>query len=466
MITGESIPVEKGMGDKVTGATINQSGVIRVKTLKVGKDTLLAQIVRMVEDAQSDKAPIQRIADTVANYFVPIVVSLAILTFSVWYFFLGYEFLFAFTIMICVLVIACPCALGLATPTAIMVGSGIGLNQGILFKRASVLENISKLDVVLFDKTGTITVGKPEVVGVYSLNNLSEKDLLKVAASGEVYSSHPLAEAIVRRAKIEGIVLEPVSRCEERSGRGTICECNGKELRIGSHQLMGEEVKAKEAAYSLGQRLSEEGKTTIYVSWGDEIIGLIGLSDVVKENSREAIGELHTMGLKTVLVSGDNVRVARAVAQEVKIDEVEAQVLPEDKINIVKKYQGKGLKAGMVGDGINDAPALAQADIGIAIGSGTDVAKETGEVILVKNNLMDVVRAIRLGKRTLRTIKENFFWAFFYNVLMIPIAAGILYPINGIILRPEWACIAMIFSSISVVTNSLMLKRHGSKIFS
>jgi len=466
MITGESIPVEKGMGDKVTGATINQSGVIRVKTLKVGKDTLLAQIVRMVEDAQSDKAPIQRIADTVANYFVPIVVSLAILTFSVWYFYLGYEFLFAFTIMICVLVIACPCALGLATPTAIMVGSGIGLNQGILFKRASVLENISKLDVVLFDKTGTITVGKPEVVGVYPLNNLSEKDLLKAAASGEVYSSHPLAEAIVRRAKIEGIVLEPVSRCEERSGRGTICECDGKELRIGSPKLIGDEVRAKEAAHSLGARLSEEGKTTIYVSWGDEIIGLIGLSDVVKENSREAIGELHTMGLKTVLVSGDNVRVARAVAQEVEIDEVEAQVLPEDKINIVKKYQEKGLKAGMVGDGINDAPALAQADIGIAIGSGTDVAKETGEVILVKNNLMDVVRAIRLGKRTLRTIKENFFWAFFYNVLMIPIAAGILYPINGIILRPEWACIAMIFSSISVVTNSLMLKRHGNKIFS
>ena len=465
MITGESIPVEKGMGDKVTGATISQSGVIKVKTLKIGKDTLLAQIVRMVEDAQSDKAPIQRLADIIAGYFVPIVVSLSILTFSLWYFYLGYEFLFAFTIMICVLVIACPCALGLATPTAIMVGSGIGLNQGILFKRASVLENISKLNIVLFDKTGTITIGKPEVVGVYPLNDLSEREFLKVTASGEVNSSHPLAEAIVRKAKIDGITLEPVSRCEEKSGRGTICEYGGKELRIGSPKLISDEVKSKEAAYSLGARLSEEGKTTIYVSWGDEVIGLIGLSDVVKENSREALGELHRMGLKTGLVSGDNQRVARAVAQEVGIDEVEAQVLPEDKINIVKKYQAKGLKVGMVGDGINDAPALAQADIGIAIGSGTDVAKETGEVILVKNNLMDVVRAIRLGKRTLRTIKENFFWAFFYNVLMIPIAAGVLYPINGIILRPEWACIAMIFSSISVVTNSLMLNRHGNKIF-
>jgi Cu+-exporting ATPase len=464
MITGESIPVEKGIGDKVTGATMNQSGVIKVKTLKVGKDTLLAQIVKMVEDAQSDKAPIQRIADTIANYFVPMVVFLAILTFSVWYFFLGYDFLFAFTIMICVLVIACPCALGLATPTAIMVGSGIGLNQGILFKRASVLENISKLDVLLFDKTGTITIGKPEVVGVYPLNNFPERELLKVAASGEVHSSHPLAEAIVHKAKIEGITFEPVSRYQEKSGHGTICEYRGKILRIGNQKLIGEEVKAKEAAYSLGLRLVDEGKTTIYVSWGDEIIGLIGLSDVVKKNSREAIGELHKMGLKTVLVSGDNVRVARAVAQEVGIDEVEAQVLPEDKINIVKKYQERGLKVGMVGDGINDAPALAQADIGIAIGSGTDVAKETGDVILVKNDLMDVVRAIRLGKRTLYTIKQNFFWAFFYNVLMIPIAAGILYPINRMILRPEWACIAMIFSSVSVVSNSLMLKRHARKI--
>jgi len=275
----------------------------------------------MVEDAQADKAPIQRIADSIASYFVPIVVSLSLITFSLWYFYLLYDFLFAFKLMICVLVIACPCALGLATPTAIMVGSGIGLNKGILFKRASVLENISKLDIALFDKTGTITVGKPEVVGVYPLNNLSEREFLSVAASGEVNSSHPLAEAIVRKAKIEGITLEPVSQCEEKSGHGTICKYNGRDLRIGSPNLIGDEVKIKEAAYSLGKRLSDEGKTTIYVSWGGEIIGLIGLSDVVKENSREALGELHKMGLKTVLVSGDNVRVAHAVAHEVGIQQ-------------------------------------------------------------------------------------------------------------------------------------------------
>lgn len=466
MITGESIPVEKRVGDKVTGATINQSGVIKVKTLKVGKDTLLAQIIQMVKEAQSDKAPIQRIADKAANYFVPVVVSLAIITFSVWYFYFGFEFLFAFQLMICVLVIACPCALGLATPTAIMVGSGIGLNQGILFKRASVLENISKLDVILFDKTGTLTLGKPEVVDIYPLNNLQERELLKIAASGEINSSHPLAEAIVRKAKIEGIQLEPVVHCEEKSGLGTVCEYKGKVLRIGSQKfIINNNVKVGKEAYSLGEIFSQKGKTTIFVSWGEEIIGLIALADVVKENSREAIRELQKMGLKTVLVSGDNWQVAQAVAREVGIDEVEAQVLPEDKINIVKKYQIKGMLVGMVGDGINDAPALAQADIGIAIGSGTDIAKETGEVILVKNNLMDVVRAIRLGRRTLRTIKENFFWAFFYNLMMIPVAAGVLYPLKGMVLRPEWACIAMIFSSISVVTNSLMLRRHAQKIF-
>jgi len=471
MITGESIPVEKTAGATVTGATINRSGAITVRTGRVGNDTVLSQIVKLVEDAQADKAPIQRLADVVSNYFVPIVVLAAAVTFVLWFFVVDFtppagssRFLFAFQLMIAVLVIACPCALGLATPTAIMVGSGVGLSRGILFKRASVLENIAKLDVVLFDKTGTITAGRPEVVEIRAFGSCSEDDVLAVAAGAEAHSTHPLAEAVVATARDRNLAAAKTTDAREISGHGTQCLYEGKTLKAGSLKFVTENITASREITEQGEALSGDGKTTIYVALGETIIGIIALADVVKQDSRDAVTRLHGLGIKTGLISGDNHRVARAVARDVGIEEVEAEVLPEDKIDSVKKRQRQGLNVGMVGDGINDAPALAQADMGIAIGSGTDVAKETGDVVLVKSSLLDVERAIRLGKKTLRTIKENFFWAFFYNVLMIPVAAGILYPVNGLTLKPEWACIAMWFSSLTVVSNSLLLKRFEKKL--
>lgn len=471
MITGESIPVEKGVGSQVTGATINKSGAITIKTGRVGKDTLLSQIIKMVETAQADKAPIQRLADVVSNYFVPVVVAISVITFSLWGFLIDFtppsgstQFLFAFQLMIAVLVIACPCALGLATPTAIMVGSGLGLSRGILFKQASALENISKLDVILFDKTGTVTKGTPEISEIYPFEGFSENEILQIAASAEANSSHPLAEAVVRKASEYDIPIEKGVNTKEISGFGTQCVFNGELLKIGSLKFVSGTAEPPQETINLSQKLLDEGKTTIYVFWKDRIIGILALADVIKEDSNEAIQRLHRFGLQTALVSGDNKKAATTVAKKIGIDEVEAEVLPEEKITCVKKWQKKGFKVGMVGDGINDAPALAQSDIGIAIGSGTDVAKETGEVILVNNSLLDVEKAIRLGKKTLRTIKENFFWAFFYNILMIPIAAGILYPVIGLTLKPEWACIAMWISSMTVVGNSLLLRRYKTKL--
>lgn len=470
MLTGEPLPVEKAKGSTVTGATINQSGVITVKTLKVGNDTVLANIIKMVEDAQADKAPIQRLADTISNYFVPAVVLASIVTFCIWYFYADLttlqetdRFLFSFEVMIAVLVIACPCALGLATPTAIMVGSGVGLNLGILFKKGSVLENISKLDIVLFDKTGTITKGKPEVTGIYPIPDLTEKEFLKIAASAEANSSHPLALAVVNKAKASGISIEKTINSKEISGFGIKCTLNGQSLKAGNYKLVKDDMLNKKIN-DFALKLTDLGETIIYISLDRKIAGILTLSDVIKSDSKKAVQMLHKSGIKTALISGDNYMAAKAVATEVGINDVEAEVLPEDKINIVKKWQGQGLKVGMVGDGINDAPALAQADIGIAIGSGTDVAKETGDVVLIKNNLLDVDRSIRLGKKTLQTIKLNFFWAFFYNLLMIPIAAGILYPSYGIVLKPEFASIAMWLSSLSVVGNSLLLKRYEKKL--
>ncbi len=471
MITGESLPVEKQVGMEVTGATINTTGAITIRTNRIGNDTLLAQIVKMVEDAQADKAPIQRLADVVSNYFVPIVVTIALMTFCSWYYVIDMplppgttRFLFSFQLMIAVLVVACPCALGLATPTAIMVGSGVGLNRGILFKRASVLENISRLDAVLFDKTGTITKGQLAVSGVFPLQEYSETKLLEIAASALANSSHPLAEAVVNKARATGIEPKKTQDAKEKSGLGMVCSLDGETVKAGSLKLVSESAEPKKEALALGQKVSDQGNSIIFVFFRDRIIGVLALSDVIKEDSVTAIQRLRAMGIKTALVSGDNRKTAEAVAQTVGIDDVESEVLPEDKIETVKKWQARGLKVGMVGDGINDAPALAQADIGMAIGSGTDVAKETGDVVLIKNSLLDVARAIRLGKKTLNTIKQNFFWAFFYNILMIPIAAGILYPTNGLTLKPEWACIAMWFSSLTVVTNSLLLKRFEKKM--
>lgn len=464
MITGESIPVDKGVGDPVVGATINVSGGIKVKTTKTGKDTMLSGIIKMVEDAQGVKPPIQRLADTISNYFVPTVVSISLLTFLIWYFLLHSSFVFALTAGIAVLVIACPCALGLATPTAVMVGSGVGLNRGILFKSAAVLEGISKIEAIGFDKTGTLTKGKPEVTDLLTFNGYSEEDLIKVAAAGENLSIHPLAQAVVERAKAKSVVIEEVQNYQEESGHGIICTYKGKQLLIGNIKLMQKYKVNIGSSEQDFQHLAEKGKTTSFVALNGEVIGLIALADVLKESTQEAITRLHDLGIKTFMITGDNKKVAHVVGSQVGIDEVIAEVLPQDKIGIVKKYQEQGFKVAMVGDGINDAPALAQADIGIAIGSGTDVAKETGDVVLVRNDLLDVERAIRLGRKTLAKIKQNLFWALIYNTIGIPIAAGVLYPITKELLPPEWAGLAMAFSSVSVVTSSLLLKRYDKKL--
>ncbi|MBA4392375.1 MAG: copper-translocating P-type ATPase [Desulfobacca sp.] len=464
MLTGESFPVEKGTGDRVIGATINKTGRIKVRTSKTGKDTVLAEIVKMVEEAQGVKLPIQRLADRISNYFVPTVVGLAGLTFLIWYFALHSTFVFAFTAAIAVLVIACPCALGLATPTAIMVGSGVGLNRGILFKSAAVLEAISNLQAIGFDKTGTLTKGTPEVTDIIAVDPYNQKDLLRIAAAGENPSIHPLAQAIVIQTKKENLEIAEVKGYQEESGHGISCLYQGQPLLIGNKKLMekhGIEVGALDQNF---QQLAEAGKTTMFIALNGQGIGLIALADVLKESTKEAITRLHRLGLKTFMITGDNRKVAQVIGKEVGIDEINAEVLPEDKINIVKRFQEQGLKVAMVGDGINDAPALAQADIGIAIGSGTDVAKETGDVILVRNDLLDVERAIRLGRKTLTKIKQNLFWALFYNVIGIPVAAGVLYPLTGNLLPPEWAGLAMAFSSVSVVTNSLLLKGYGKKL--
>jgi Cu+-exporting ATPase len=365
--------------------------------------------------------------------------------------------------MIAVLVISCPCALGLATPTAIMVGSGVGLNKGILFKKASTLENISKLDIVLFDKTGTITKGKPEVTGVYPAKDIKIEELLMVATSLESNSSHPLSAPVVKKALDKGIAPKEITDVKEISGHGIKGKMDGRIIKAGNFRFVADDTMDVSLG-KLAEDLSDKGQSTIFLSNNGVITGIIALSDVIKKDSKLAINQLHLAGIKTGLISGDNKNAAYAIASQVGIEDVEAEVLPEDKIKTVIKWQKKGLKVGMVGDGINDAPALAQADIGIAIGSGTDVAKDTGDVILVKDTLTDVSGAIRLGKKTLGTIKQNFFWAFFYNIIMIPIAAGILYPKFGLTMRPEFASIAMWLSSLSVVGNSLLIKRFERKI--
>jgi Cu+-exporting ATPase len=467
MLTGESVPVDKEPGDEVTGATINRTGLLKVRATRVGRDSALSQIVRMVEEAQSDKAPIQRFADVVSNYFVPAVALTAIATFVLWLTLGtpdasggGNVFIFALSAAIAVLVIACPCALGLATPTAIMVGSGVGLSRGILFKKASALENISRLHTIVFDKTGTITRGAPRVTDIIPLDALAENDLLKLAAIGESKSSHPLALAVTEEAKNRGLRIDDASACEEVGGKGIFCTfADGPdgELIVGNVKLLDAYRIDWRQAEQHGDRLMASGKTLVYVASGRKLKGLLALADAPKENAKEALGQLRRLGLKTRMITGDNRRVAEAVARQVGIEEVEAEVLPGDKIESIRKLQANGRKVGMVGDGINDAPALAQADIGIAIGSGSDIAKETGDVVLVKSDLMDVARSIKLGRFTLRKVKQNLFWAMIYNTLGIPIAAlGLL--------EPQWAGLAMALSSVSVVTNSLLLKRVNRKL--
>ncbi|HEY5674572.1 MAG TPA: heavy metal translocating P-type ATPase [Malonomonas sp.] len=459
MISGEAVPVNKEPGSQVTGATVNRSGRLVIRATRVGEQTVLAQIVRMVEDAQADKAPIQRLADRVSNYFVPAVVFLSLLTFVCWYLLADSSFLFAFQMSIAVVVIACPCALGLATPTAIMVGSSVGLERGILFKKASALERISKLQVLLLDKTGTVTSGDFKVAELATFSGSSEAQLLTFAAALEDGSSHPLARAVVAEAQQRQLQWQPAQNLEEIGGHGLRGVVGGRQVLCGSQRLLQDAaVELSQAAATIAA-LVASGRSLVFLAIDGQLQGVIALSDTIKENAARAVAQLQRDGLQTVLLTGDRQAAALAVATQIKIDRVEAEVLPEQKLQVVKRYQQQGLIVGMVGDGINDAPALAQADIGIAIGSGTDVAKETGDLILVGGDLFDVVRGIQLGRQTLRKIKQNLFWAFFYNVLGIPLAAGLFYPWFGLYLKPEFAGLAMAFSSVSVVTNSLLLRR-------
>ena len=460
MLSGESIPVEKKEGDQVVGATINRSGFFKFRATRVGKDMVLAQIVRLVEQAQGSKAPIQRLADSVSGIFVPAVVGVAVLTFLLWYFVGGEPSAFALTAFISVLVIACPCALGLATPTAIMVGTGKGAQMGILVKSAEALERAYRIRTVVFDKTGTLTLGKPAVTDVIGLNGFDQGDILRLAATAERGSEHPLGQAIVQAGEETDSSLGYPEKFESLSGRGVLVTIEGKEVLLGNHALMDERGVDVRSCEEEMRALEVDGKTVMLMSVEGELAGLIAVADTVKENSAEAIQQLHQMGIDTVMITGDNRRTAQAVARKLGISEVLSEVMPEHKAEQVRLLQESGRVVAMVGDGINDAPALAQADIGMALGSGTDVAVESGDIVLVRDDLRDVVEAIRLSRYTIRKIKQNLFWAFFYNSAGIPIAAGVLYPAIGLLLNPAIAAAAMGFSSVSVVTNSLLMNRY------
>ena len=459
MLTGESLPVEKKVGDAVIGASINKNGSFQFKATKVGKETALAQIIQLVEDAQGSKAPIAQLADKISGVFVPIVIGLAILSGLAW-FFLGQEsWIFALTITISVLVIACPCALGLATPTAIMVGTGKGAENGVLIKSGDALETTHKIQTIVFDKTGTITEGKPVVTDILVADSaLSEAELLTLAASAEQGSEHPLGEAIVGAAKERQLPLAEGSDFSAIPGHGIRVTVNERVLLLGNIKLMKEEAIELSTFVQQADRLAEEGKTPMFVAKDGSFAGIIAVADTVKDSSQTAIARLHKMGIEAVMITGDNKRTAEAIAKQVGIDRVLSEVLPEDKALEVKKLQAEGKKVAMVGDGINDAPALAQADVGIAIGSGTDVAMESADIVLMRSDLMDVPTAVELSKATIKNIKENLFWAFAYNTLGIPVAMGVLHLFGGPLLSPMIAAAAMSFSSVSVLLNALRLK--------
>ena len=457
MLTGESIPVEKTVGSQVIGASLNKTGFIKYKATRVGRDTALSQIVKLVEDAQGSKAPIAKMADIISAYFVPIVMGLAVISSLLWKV-SGESDVFALSIFISVLVIACPCALGLATPTAIMVGTGKGAEYGVLIKGGEALEMTHRLQTIVFDKTGTITEGKPKVTDVLALS-LSEEQLLSYAASAEKASEHPLGEAIVREAQDRGYALCELESFHAMIGRGIEGVILGQKLLIGNLKLMVEHQIDVSSLQEKTDELAYEGKTPMYMAIDGELAGVIAVADTVKESSKKAIETLHQMGIQVAMITGDNQKTADAIARQVGIDLVLAEVLPADKANEVKKLQQSGRKVGMVGDGINDAPALAQADIGIAIGSGTDVAIESADIVLMKSDLMDVSTAIRLSKATILNIKENLFWAFAYNVLGIPVAMGVLHLFGGPLLNPMIAAAAMSLSSVSVLLNALRLRK-------
>lgn len=457
MLTGESIPVEKKEGDTVIGATLNKNGSFEFRATKVGSETALSQIIRLIEDAQGSKAPIQAHADRISAWFVPAVIGLAILSFIVWFFFLGATFTFAMLTFVSVIVIACPCALGLGTPTAVMVGTGKGAEYGILIKGGEPLEAASKIQAVVFDKTGTLTKGKPEVTDVVSLSDLDEDEIVSISGSLEKTSEHPLAESIYGYAMEEGATINEVEGFSAIPGHGVSGMIADAEYYLGNRKLMATLQHDLGRAEKKLQRLEEAGKTAMLLATKEKVLGIIAAADTLKDTSREAVQMLQKMRIAVYMITGDNERTAQAIGRQVGITNVLADVLPQDKANEVRKLQESGLRVAMVGDGINDSPALAQANVGIAMGSGTDVAMETGGIVMVKNDIRDVVGAIELAKGTMSKIKQNLFFALFYNVVGIPIAARVFMGL-GIILRPELAGLAMAFSSVSVVGNSLLLK--------
>jgi Cu+-exporting ATPase len=460
MITGESMPAKKETGDEVIGATINKTGSFEFRATRVGKDTALAQIIKLVQDAQGSKAPIQRLADVIAGYFVPIVISIALATFVVWFNFGPSPALtFALLNFVAVMIIACPCALGLATPTAVMVGTGKGAENGVLIKGGESLETAHKLNTIVFDKTGTLTKGEPEVTDIIALNSYKEDEILKFAASAEKGSEHPLGEALIKKANENKIGLQDPKNFKAIEGHGIEAEVEKVNVLLGNAKFMRDRNIEIRGLIEKADDFAQEGKTPIYTALAGQPAGLFAVADTLKENSIQSVEKLKKLGLEVIMLTGDNRRTAEAISRKAGIDRVISEVLPEDKVHEIKKLQSEGKKVAMVGDGINDAPALAQADVGIAIGSGTDVAMEASDITLIKGDLQGVVSAIELSKRTIKVIKQNLFWAFFYNTVGIPIAAGVLYPFFGILLNPIFASAAMAFSSVSVVSNSLRLRR-------
>jgi Cu+-exporting ATPase len=460
MITGESLPVDKGPGQEVVGATLNKWGSFRFRAVRVGEDTALARIIRLVEEAQGSKAPIQRLADAIASRFVPAVIVIAVLTFLVWALFgPAPRLVFALLNFVAVLIIACPCAMGLATPTAIMVGTGRGAEHGILIRSGESLETVHKVDTFVFDKTGTLTNGRPEVTDVVPAPGTDRATLLALSASVENGSEHPLGQAVVRRARTEGLEIAEARDFRALEGLGVEGVIGGRRVIVGSPRLLEEAGVDTSDQASVGERLAAEGKTVAFVAVDGRPAGLFALADTLKPDAREAVDKLRRSGLRVIMLTGDNARTARALAAEAGIDDIQAEVLPGDKAEAIRKLQAEGRVVAMVGDGINDAPALAQADVGLALGTGTDVAMASADITLISGDLEKVVAAVALSRRTIRTIRQNLFWAFVYNIIGIPLAAGVLYPFLGILLNPMIASAAMALSSVSVVSNSLRLRR-------
>ena len=460
MITGEPIPTMKRTGSSVVGGTINQNGVLKFRSEKIGKDTVLAQIIKLVESAQGSKPPVQRIADKAVSYFIPTVLTIAIVAFIVWYFLLGSSILFGLTVFISILVVACPCALGLATPTAVTVGIGRGAELGILVKDGEALEISEKLTTILFDKTGTLTKGKPEVTDIIGIET-DDRTLLQIAASVEKNSQHPLGQAIVTKARDNDIKLFESDTFDTFPGKGVSANLNDEKILIGNRTLLEDNnITISGSNEDIISEIEENGKTAVLVASGDDLSGILGISETLNADTSKAIQELKKMGLTVAMITGDNKKTGEAIGHNIGIERILAEVLPGEKSAEVKRLQENGEVVAFVGDGINDAPALAQADVGIAIGSGTDVAIESGEIVLIKDNLLDAVAGLQLSKKVMGRIKLNLFWAFAYNMILIPVAAGLLYPTFGITFRPEYAGLAMALSSVTIVTLSLLLKGY------